>query len=187
MANIVRQEFVNFYGIDDINFVAFLQFFDTFSKIVSMYNETVIPKNKMMHLYNRYIYYKSLGHDNKTITEEMLPYIRSEFFFDGNGTFEYKLPTKLNSISVNNSFVSISGKVCQIKFNFMVGQDINANSRLFDLSPAPFSPFEFYLPTVLGDAKNSLHITINSDGIITMDKILTNTIVSGSITYIFTK
>ena len=178
---------MNFYGIDDINFVAFLQSFDTFSKIISMYNETVIPKNKMIHLYNRYIYYNSLGHDNKTITEEMMPYIRSEFFFDGNATFEYKLSTKFNSISVNNSFVSISGKVCQIKFNFMVGKDINANSRLFDLSPAPFSPFEFYLPIVLGDAKNSLHITINSDGITTMDKILTNTIVSGSITYIFKK
>ena len=178
---------MNFYGIDDINFVAFLQSFDTFSKIISMYNETVIPKNKMIHLYNRYIYYNSLGHDNKTITEEMMPYIRSEFFFDGNATFEYKLSTKFNSISVNNSFVSISGKVCQIKFNFMVGQVINANARLFDLSPAPFSAFEFYLPTVLGGTKNSLHITINSNGITSMDKIEPNTIVSGSITYIFTK
>ena len=70
MADINKTKFIQTYGIDDDNFLTYLNKFATLKKIVGMGRLDVISKEKINHLYNRFIYYNSLGHNLETIIEE---------------------------------------------------------------------------------------------------------------------
>ena len=187
MANINKTKFIQTYGIDDDNFLAYLNKFKTLKKIVDMGDLNVIPVDKLKHLYNTFIYYNSLGHDLDTIVDETTPKVRELFFFNGDGYFEYKLPptnpSDLDGVLTN---VSISGRVCQVKLQFTTKRELDLNDIIFDLIPAPFSSFrEVLFSPSIGEV--SIHVT--DDGIVlyTGNKIPTNTFITGSFTYIIKK
>ena len=129
MANIDKTKFIQTYGIDDDNFLAYLNKFDTLKKIIGMERLDIIPKESIRHLYNTFIYYNSLGHNLNTIVDETTPKVRELFFFNEHGYFEYNLPT-IDTTSVTDVYsrVTISGRTCQIKIYFKTTNTIPKKS-----------------------------------------------------------
>ena len=181
-----KTKFIQTYGINDNKFIEYLNKFATLKKIVNMDRLDVISKEKLNHLYNRFIYYNSLGHNLDTIVEETTPIIRNLFYYNGNGHFEYKLPDSDGTMcDLNDSYVAISGRVCQVKLNFITKREIKDGELLFPLIPAPVSLFR------LNIARNTGIVTllINDDGIIYngTTNLPINSYVPTTFTYIFKK
>ena len=184
--DIDKDKFIQVYGIDDDNFITYLNKFGTLKKIVNMDRLDVISKEKLNHLYNRYIYFNSLGHNLDTIVEETTPIIRNLFYFNGNGHFEYILPDDDGTLcSMNKSFVTISGRVCQVKINLSTKKELKNGDYLFSLIPAPVSEFRLNIPRNAGN----LSFMIDDNGIEydTKDNLQPPAYISASITYIFRK
>ena len=184
MANIDKTKFIQTYGIDDDNFLAYLNKFATLKKIVSMERLDVIPKDKLTHLYNIFIYYNSLGHNLNTIVEETTPKVRELFFFNGDGYFEYNLPVA-NTTNITDVYsrVTISGRTCQIKIYFKTTNTIPKGTYIFELIPAPFSSFN----TNINYSNTNVSSYIDDNGLTITSDIPTNTTVAGIITYIIKK
>ena len=187
MANIDKDKFIQVYGIDDDNFITYLNKFGTLKKIVNMDRLDVISKEKLNHLYNRYIYYNSLGHNLDTIVEETTPIIRNLFYYGGNGHFEYKLPDN-NDIVVsdeNNCFVTISGRVCQVKISFKNKKELKPGYILFTLIPAPVSKFRVNICR----GTDTVSIIIDDNGInyANTTNLPINSHITDTFTYIFRK
>ena len=184
MADIDKTKFIQTYGIDDDNFLAYLNKFKTLKKIVGMERLDIIPKESVRHLYNTFIYYNSLGHNLDTIVDETTPKVRELFFFNGDGYFEYNLPVaNTTNVTDNYSRVTISGRTCQIKIYFKTTNTIPKNTKIFELIPAPFSSFN----TNINYSNTNFSIYIDDNGLAITSDIPTNTTVAGSITYIIKK
>ena len=184
--NVDKDKLIQVYGINDDKFIEYLNKFGTLKKIVNMCRLDVISKEKLNHLYNRFIYYNSLGHNLDTIVEETTPTIRNLFYFNGNGHFEYKLPDNGVSVSnTNSSFLSISGRVCQVKITITTKKEIKDGDYLFSLIPAPVSAFRTKINTSNGD----ISLIIDDDGLkyATTRDLPIDTFISDTITYIFRK
>ena len=181
--DIDKDKLIQTYGINDDKFIEYLNKFATLKKIVNMCRLDVISKEKLNNLYNRYIYYNSLGHNLNTIVEETMPNIRNLFFFDGNGYFQYELPfIKTTGISGNYSSVAISDRVCQLKIAFDNKTELPSGTLLYELLPAPFIPFRI---SVYCDTLPNPTLIVSDDGItVGYDDIPPNSKVSGEITYI---
>ena len=185
MANIDKTKFIKTYGIDDDNFLTYLNKFKTLKKIVDMERLDIIPKENIRHLYNTFIYYNSLGHNLNTIVDETTPKVRELFFFNGDGYFEYNLPVSdTTKMSNNYSKVTISGRICQVKIQFKTTDTIPIDSLLFSLLPAPFSSFN----TTISYRNNDITLYVCDDGIkLVNNSIPANTDVRDTITYIIKK
>ena len=73
MKAISKANFKKAYGIDDNNFINFIDDRNcaTFKSLSKYCDTNIISKKDMETVYNRYIYYKSIGLDDKTINEEL--------------------------------------------------------------------------------------------------------------------
>ena len=73
MKAISKTNFKKAYGIDDNNFISFLDDRNcaTFKSLSKYCDTNIISKKDMETVYNRYIYYKSIGLDDKTINGEL--------------------------------------------------------------------------------------------------------------------
>lgn len=73
MKAISKTNFKKAYGIDDNNFINFLddRNCSTFKSLSKYCDTNIISKKDMETVYNRYIYYKSIGLDDKTINKEL--------------------------------------------------------------------------------------------------------------------
>ena len=188
MANINKDKFIQTYGINDDKFIEYLNKFGTLKKIVNMDRLDVVSKEKLNHLYNRFIYYNSLGHNLDTIVEETTPIIRNLFYFNGNGYFEYKLPDNNITLSnTNNSYITISGRVCQVKLAFCNNKELKAGDIIFNLIPAPVSEFRINVNET--KSKNSISFIIDNDGIKYGSDVNLpiNSAISDTFTYLFRK
>ena len=186
MAGINKTKFIKTYGIDDDNFLAYLNKFPTLKKMVALERLDVIPKDSIRDLYNRFIYYNSLGHTLNTIVEETTPDIRSLFFQNGNGYFEYKL-SSADTTKINSAFarVGISNRICEIKIQFGTLKELNENDLLFDLVPAPFIDSTFNIFSKTG---NNAVLKIDNDGIkVANGKLPSSNEFIGTFTYIIKK
>ena len=184
--DIDKDKFIQTYDINDDNFITYLNKFATLKKIVNMDRLDVISKEKLNHLYNRFIYYNSLGHNLDTIVEETTPVVRHLFYSDGKGYFQYELPfIKTTGINSNYSSVAISDRVCQLKIAFTTKTELPADTLLYDLLPAPFIPFRI---SIYCNTLPNATLIVTDDGIsVGYDDIPANSEVSGEITYIFKK
>lgn len=184
MTNIDKTKFIQTYGIDDDNFLTYLNKFGTLKKIVAMGRLDVIPKEKLNHLYNKFIYYNSLGHNLDTIVNETTTDIRTLFFFNSDGYFEYNLPVaNTTNVTDVHSRVTISGRTCQIKIYFKTTNTIPKGTHIFELIPAPFSSFN----TNIDYLNTSVSTYIDDNGLTITSDIQTNTTIAGTITYIIKK
>ena len=73
MKAINKTKFKQVYDIDDNNFISFLDDRNcaTFKSLSKYCDTNIISKKDMETVYNRYIYYKSIGLDDKTINGEL--------------------------------------------------------------------------------------------------------------------
>ena len=73
MKAISKTNFKKAYDISDENFLNFIddRNYATFKSLCRYCDKNIISKKDMETVYNRYIYYKSIGLDDKTINEEL--------------------------------------------------------------------------------------------------------------------
>lgn len=73
MKTLSRTKFQTTYNISDETFMNFLDDRNcvTFKSLSKYCDKNIISKKDMETVYNRYIYYKSIGLDDKTINEEL--------------------------------------------------------------------------------------------------------------------
>ena len=73
MKALSKTNFKKAYNISDENFLSFLddKNYTTFKSLSRYCDTNIISKKDMETVYNRYIYYKSIGLDDKTINEEL--------------------------------------------------------------------------------------------------------------------
>lgn len=73
MKALSKTNFKKAYDISDENFMNFLddRNYVTFKSLSKYCDTNIISKKDMETVYNRYIYYKSIGLDDKTINEEL--------------------------------------------------------------------------------------------------------------------
>lgn len=169
----------NVYGIDDDNFVDYLNKFSTLKKVINLATVEHLPVEKIRHLYNSFLYYFSLGHNLDTIVDETTPVIKRLFFFNGEGYLRYKLPDD-KRIRSNYSFVDICGRISLIRLRFVTSQEITENDCLFETLPSPTMVLRTIIPTDVG----SKNVVVSEDGLnIYNDTIPSDTVVSGTIVY----
>ena len=183
--NIDKDKLIQVYGVKDDNFKNYLNKLATQKKIVNMDRLDVISKEKLNHLYNRFIYFNSLGHNLDTIVEETTPIIRNLFYFNGNGHFEYTLPDDKSVCGENSSFVSISGRVCQVKISITTKKELKPDDLLFSLIPAPVSKFRVNISRSVDNI--SLIIDDNGINYANTTNLPIGRFISDTFTYIFKK
>lgn len=117
MKAISTTKFKRAYGISDENFINFLddRNYVTFKSLSKYCDKDIISKEDMETVYNRYIYYKSIGLDNKTINEELknvyreiihkLNYIKIKDFEYNSGYIQLNL---FNSLTFLDDLVILS-------------------------------------------------------------------------------
>ena len=73
MKTLSKTNFKKAYDISDENFINFIDDKNcaTFKSLSKYCDKNIISKKDMETVYNRYIYYKSIGLDDKTINEEL--------------------------------------------------------------------------------------------------------------------
>ena len=73
MKTLSKTNFKKAYDISDENFLNFIddRNYATFKSLCRYCDTNIISKKDMKTVYNRYIYYKSIGLDDKTINEEL--------------------------------------------------------------------------------------------------------------------
>ena len=73
MKALSKTKFKQTYNISDENFINFIddRNYATFKSLCRYCDTNIISKKDMETVYNRYIYYKSIGLDDKTINEEL--------------------------------------------------------------------------------------------------------------------
>ena len=185
MANIDKTNFIQTYGIDDDNFISYLNKFDTFKKIINMGNIDIIPIDKLNELYYRFIYYNSLGHNLDTIVDETLPIIKKLFYYDNNGFCSYTLPPiDTSMITLNYSTVTISDRICQVKLLFTSLTEIPKGTLLFEFLPSPYIDFRTLIQTNKG---NKLLRVVNDGILFETETLPINTQVNDSFTFIIRK
>lgn len=159
--DIDKDTLIKYYGIDDDNFVAYLNEFKTFKKIIKLGLTRTVPVNKLRELYNKFVYYFSIGHDIKTVVNETIPIIKNLFFYNGNEFLTFTL-SNTDILTSNYTSVGVVGRICQIRFGFTAGKQINAGDMIFNYNPAPI--FE-YRDTIYCNKGNVVVIRINETGI----------------------
>ena len=170
---------INVYGIDDNNFVDYLNKFGTLKKVINLASVEHLPVKKVRELYNTYLYHFSLGHNIDTIIDETTPVIKRLFFFNGEGYLKYKLPDD-KRIRSNYSYVEICGRICLLRLRFVTSQEITENDILFETLPSPTMVLRTIIPTDAG----SKNVIVSDDGLnIYNDTIPSDIIVSGTIVY----
>ena len=180
MIDINKDKLIKVYGIDDDNFIAYLNKFKTLKKIINLGITSAIPVEKLRELYNIFVYYFSLGHDLDTIVNETITNVRTLFFFNGNGYLTYALGDT-NNTKGSYSRVAITGRICQVRIGFTTSKQINAGDLIYENAPAPI--FE-YRDDVYTNSGNKV-LKINETGIYLNDgTIQVNSTVYGETTFI---
>ena len=179
--DIDKSKFIKNYNIDDNGFIDYLNKTYTLKKIINLGNFNAIPREKLLHLYNIYVYYKSLGHTTLTILEETKPNIKNLFFFNGYANFMYTvIPNSGVSIITNVSKICVSDSICTLILNFTNKNLLNNNLLLFSMIPAPKTEFQDIVNTTNG----IISLKVNNDGIsLVSGDLPANTTVKGVITY----
>ena len=182
MADINKTSIIKTYGIDDDNFIAYLNKFKTFKNMINTGNTTIIPVDKLKELYYLFVYYCSLGYNLDTIVNETTNKVKKLFFNEGNEFFQYDLiPVNSTTVTGNYSRVIISGNICQIRTGFTSAKQLNKDVTLFSNIPSPVFEFRDIIYTNSGNKA----IRVNGNGIMAYDVIPASNTVNGSITYIF--
>ena len=148
MKAISKTKFKQVYGISDENFISFLDDKNcaTFKSLSKYCDKNIISKKDMETVYNRYIYYKSIGLDDKTINEELknvyreiihkLNYIKIKNFEYNSGYLQLNLFNSLTFLD-DLAILSLDIEVKQAITGFGI-------ACLYNL-PVPYGVSELFL------------------------------------------
>ena len=151
MKALSKTNFKKAYDISDENFLSFLddRNYATFKSLSRYCDTNIISKKDMETVYNRYIYYKSIGLDDKTINEELknvyreiihkLNNVKIKKFEYSSGYVELNLNGAFNSLTFLDDLVILS-------LEMEVTQTITGFSipGLYNL-PVPYGVSELFL------------------------------------------
>ena len=181
MKAINQTKFKEVYDISDINFIKFLddRNYTTFKSLSRYCDTNIISKKDMETVYNRYIYYKSIGLDDKTINEELknvyreiihkLNSVKIKKFEYSSGYVELNLNGAYNSLTFLDDLVILSLEM-EVK-ETITGFSIPG---LYNL-PVPYGAKELFL---------SENAEIDSSGdIVIKENTLAGTKINTTITY----
>ena len=181
MKALSKTNFKKAYNISDENFLSFLddKNYTTFKSLSRYCDTNIISKKDMETVYNRYIYYKSIGLDDKTINEELKNVYR-EIIHNLNNIkikrFEYNSSyIELNLDGAYNSLTFLDDLII-LSLEIEVTQTITG----FDLPllynfPVPYDVSQLFL---------SENAEINSSGdIVIKENTLAGTKIKTTITY----
>ena len=181
MKAISKTNFKKAYNISDENFISFLDDRNcaTFKSLSKYCDTNIISKKDMETVYNRYIYYKSIGLDDKTINEELknvyreiihkLNYVEIKKFEYSSSYVQLNLNGAFNSLTFLDDLIILS-------LEMEVTQTITGFSipGLYNL-PVPYGVSELFL---------SENVKIDSSGdIILKENTLAGTKINITITY----
>ena len=181
MKALSKTNFKKAYNISDENFLSFLddRNYTTFKSLSRYCDTNIISKKDMETVYNRYIYYKSIGLDDKTINEELknvyreiihkLNNVKIKKFEYSSGYVELNLNGAFNSLTFLDDLVilSLEMEVTQAIAGFSI-------PGLYNL-PVPYSVSNLFL---------SENAEIDSSGdIILKENTLGGTKIKTTITY----
>ena len=176
-----KTNFKKTYDISDENFLKFLddRNYTTFKSLSRYCDTNIISKKDMETVYNRYIYYKSIGLDDKTINEELknvyreiihkLNYVKIKKFEYSSGYVQLNLNGAFNSLTFLDDLVilSLEMEVTQTITGFSI-------SGLYNL-PVPYGVTKLFL---------SENAEIDSSGdIVIKENTLAGTKINTTITY----
>lgn len=174
-------KFKQAYGISDENFLKFIDDKNcaTFKSLSKYCDKNIISKKDMETVYNRYIYYKSIGLDDKTINEELKNVYR-EIIHKLNTVkikkFEYSSSyLQLNFEGAYNSLTFLDDLII-LSLEMEVTQAITGfNLPLLYNLPVPYGVSELFL---------SNNAKIDSQGdMVFIDGTLAGTKIKTTITY----
>ena len=178
MKALSKTNFKKAYNISDENFLSFLddKNYTTFKSLSRYCDTNIISKKDMETVYNRYIYYKSIGLDDKTINEELKNVYR-EIIHKLNNVeikkFEYA--SSYVQLNLYNSLTFLDDLII-LSLEMEVTQTITGFSipGLYNL-PVPYGVSELFL---------SENVKIDSSGdIILKENTLAGTKINITITY----
>ena len=176
-----KTNFKKAYDISDENFLKFIddKNYTTFKSLSRYCDTNIISKKDMETVYNRYIYYKSIGLDDKTINEELknvyreiihkLNSVKIKKFEYSSGYIELNLNGAFNSLTFLDDLVILSLEM-EVK-ETITGFSIPG---LYNL-PVPYGAKELFL---------SENAEIDSSGdIVIKENTLAGTKINTTITY----
>lgn len=151
MKALSKTNFKKAYNISDENFLNFIDDRNcaTFKSLSKYCDTNIISKKDMETVYNRYIYYKSIGLDDKTINKELknvyreiihkLNYVKIKKFEYSSGYVELNLNGAFNSLTFLDDLVilSLEMEVTQTITGFSI-------AGLYNL-PVPYGVSQLFL------------------------------------------
>lgn len=151
--------------------------------MINITSLNMLTVGQVRHLYNKFLYYFSLGHNLDTIVNETVDNVRNLFYSNGHANMKFKIISD-ERFKENISNVHIVDRVCYIRLYFTTLQEIKENELLFSSIPSPTLPYNANVET----SEGSKLVTVNNDGLkMYSSKLPANTTVRGNLMYIVDK
>ena len=156
----------NRYGIEDDNFTDFINNNTaTFREIINHPSQENISKEKVINIYNKYVYYNSIGINNSSI--------RSLLLNDIKNSFADSFPIK--PIFSNNSFfdvikhrIVVRGNTATVSISMRIKKALTENLDILDYLPV--NDVTLYIPNIFPIPDNTNNCCIIDNGKLTLPK-----------------
>ena len=157
-------KFINTYGIDDTDFFTFIRSYNnTFTVLVRYYDINLISKKDMQTVYNRYIYYKSIGLDLSSINNELNNEYKT-IISKLNGKLIKITKVEVDYIGITNFSMVFTGDFVTISLEGTVKQNITSNlPYIRNVPPSAYDNNDLFIPNSIGNS-TSCEIRINNAG-----------------------
>ena len=165
MANIDKDKFIETFGIDDDGYLDFLNSYKSFRNLISTCDKKLIYPENIKHLYNLYVYYKSIGMDYDAIKSQV-----NNKIYDLTHTvyFKYLPANKNSSISGldGNLLITLYNKMCYVRCSVYANNGLKKGEILFDNLPIPNGKTTFYVDSRVDDTFGNYLFDIDTNGVI---------------------
>ena len=168
-----KNKLIQTYGINDDEFFKYIDAHKAFRNLVTMCNTNITPVDKVKELYDRFIYYKSIGIDytNEVNIKEIASRKFRDLFLDtGDNSIVYKIPfyDKIDD-SQNFSAVAISHSYCQIRLRIVkTTKELLVGDVITNNIPIPLT--EFYESIYINNNLEKRLIKLTPEGLTIADK-----------------
>ena len=164
MANIDKDKFIQTYGIDDEGYLDFLNSYNSFRNLNSICDKELIYPENIKHLYNLYVYYKSIGMNYDAIKSQ----VNNKIYNIAHTVYFKYLPANKNSSISDldkNLLITLYNKMCYLRCSFYSDNGLKYPEILFDNIPTPKNNTPFYVNSRVDNTFGNYSFDIFEDGI----------------------